>query len=272
VRSESAETAVAEARQRLAEAPTPNPAPATAPDAETAETESAERALPDTPRELEAEIARLTRKRDAIGPVNLRAEADREEVGAERDTLLAEKADLEAAIAKLRGAIGSLNREGRQRLTAAFDRVNTAFAGLFRELFGGGEARLVMVEDEDPLEAGLEILCQPPGKKLSSLSLLSGGEQTLTALSLILAVFLCQPSPICVLDEVDAPLDDSNVARFCALLDRMRRETDTRFLVITHHPLTMSRMDRLYGVTMVERGVSQLVSVDLAAAAALVDA
>ncbi|MEM6422262.1 MAG: chromosome segregation protein SMC, partial [Pseudomonadota bacterium] len=166
----------------------------------------------------------------------------------------------------------SLNREGRQRLLAAFEQVNAEFATLFRRLFGGGEARLVMVEDEDPLEAGLEILCQPPGKKLASLSLLSGGEQTLTALSLILAVFLCQPSPICVLDEVDAPLDDSNTARFCALLDEMRRRTDTRFLIITHHPLTMSRMDRLYGVTMVERGVSQLVSVDLAAAEALVDA
>ncbi|MEO1316706.1 MAG: chromosome segregation protein SMC, partial [Pseudomonadota bacterium] len=134
------------------------------------------------------------------------------------------------------------------------------------------EARLVMVEDEDPLEAGLEILCQPPGKKLASLSLLSGGEQTLTALSLIFAVFLSQPSPICVLDEVDAPLDDSNVDRFCNLLDTMRERTDTRFLIITHHPLTMARMDRLFGVTMVERGVSQLVSVDLAAATKMVDA
>ncbi|HET7408589.1 MAG TPA: chromosome segregation protein SMC, partial [Paracoccaceae bacterium] len=137
---------------------------------------------------------------------------------------------------------------------------------------GGGEARLVMVESDDPLDAGLEILCQPPGKKLSTLSLLSGGEQTLTALSLIFAVFLSNPAPICVLDEVDAPLDESNVTRFCDLLDEMRRRTETRFLIITHHAITMSRMDRLFGVTMVERGVSQLVSVDLGRAAEMVDA
>ncbi|MGF1554336.1 MAG: chromosome segregation protein SMC, partial [Paracoccaceae bacterium] len=221
---------------------------------------------------LEGEIARLTRARDALGAVNLRAEADAAALAAERTALDAERADCEAAVAKLRAGVASLNREGRARRVAAFERINEAFASLFRELFDGGEARLVMIEDEDPLEAGLEILCQPPGKKLASLSLLSGGEQTLTALSLILAVFLCRPSPICVLDEVDAPLDDANVERFCALLDGMIARTDTRFLVITHHPLTMSRMDRLYGVTMVERGVSQLVSVDLARAAALVEA
>jgi len=215
---------------------------------------------------VEAEHARLVRARDALGAVNLRAEADLVEVEAARDALAAEKADLDAAIAKLRGAIRSLNREGRERLVAAFDAVNAKFADLFRSLFGGGEARLVMVESEDPLEAGLEILCQPPGKKLSTLSLLSGGEQTLTALSLIFAVFLTNPAPICVLDEVDAPLDDANVARFCDLLDAMRSRTRTRFLVITHNAITMSRMDRLYGVTMVERGVSQLVSVDLARA------
>ncbi|MEM6488112.1 MAG: chromosome segregation protein SMC, partial [Pseudomonadota bacterium] len=221
---------------------------------------------------LEGEVQRLTRARDALGPVNLRADEDAAALRTEREAMEAEKADLQAAIAKLRAGVAALNREGRQRLILAFDRINGEFATLFRQLFGGGEARLVMVEDEDPLEAGLEILCQPPGKKLSSLSLLSGGEQTLTALSLILAVFLCQPAPICVLDEVDAPLDDANTERFCSLLEEMRKRTATRFLIITHHPLTMARMDRLFGVTMVERGVSQLVSVDLAAAEALVEA
>ncbi|MEM6974186.1 MAG: chromosome segregation protein SMC [Pseudomonadota bacterium] len=223
-------------------------------------------------RALEGEIQRLTRARDALGAVNLRADEDAKELRSEREALEVEKADLDGAIAKLRSGVASLNREGRARLTAAFDAVNREFSALFRRLFGGGEARLVMVENDDPLEAGLEILCQPPGKKLSSLSLLSGGEQTLTALSLILAVFLCQPSPICVLDEVDAPLDDANTDRFCSLLDEMRGRTETRFLVITHHPLTMARMDRLFGVTMVEQGVSQLVSVDLEAAEQLVDA
>ena len=221
--------------------------------------------------EAEGEVARLTRSRDALGAVNLRAEADLAEVQAARDALAGEKADLEGAIAKLRTGIRELNREGRERLIAAFDAVNARFAELFRELFGGGEARLVMVESEDPLDAGLEILCQPPGKKLASLSLLSGGEQTLTALSLIFAVFLTNPAPICVLDEVDAPLDDANVARFCDLLDAMVRSTRTRFLIITHNAITMSRMDRLYGVTMVEQGVSQLVSVDLARAAEMVE-
>lgn len=222
--------------------------------------------------EVEAEIARLRRQRDGLGAVNLRADLDAEEVRAEHDELAAEKADLDAAVEKLRRGIAELNREGRARIMAAFDNVNARFSGLFRHLFGGGEARLVMVESDDPLDAGLEILCQPPGKKLSTLSLLSGGEQTLTALSLIFAVFLSNPAPICVLDEVDAPLDDSNVGRFCDLLDEMRRRTETRFLIITHNPLTMSRMDRLFGVTMVERGVSQLVSVDLDRAAAMVDA
>ena len=183
-----------------------------------------------------------------------------------------EREDLEEAIRKLRHGIATLNREGRGRLLAAFEEVNRNFAVLFRRLFGGGEASLVLVESDDPLEAGLEIMCQPPGKKLSTLSLLSGGEQTLTALSLIFAVFLANPSPICVLDEVDAPLDDANVTRFCDLLDEMTCRTDTRFLIITHHAVTMSRMDRLYGVTMAEKGVSQLVSVDLAAAERIVDA
>jgi len=218
----------------------------------------------------ETEIARLKRARDALGAVNLRADEDARALQAEHDTLMAERADLEAAVARLRGAIGALNREGRERLLAAFEQVNASFAALFTHLFGGGEARLVLVESDDPLEAGLEILCQPPGKKLSSLSLLSGGEQTLTALALIFAVFLTNPSPICVLDEVDAPLDDANVARFCDLLDEMVRRTRTRFLIITHNAITMARMDRLYGVTMVEQGVSQLVSVDLRAAEAMV--
>jgi chromosome segregation protein len=212
---------------------------------------------------IEADVHRLRRQRDALGAVNLRAEEDAREVQTEHDTLASEKTDLEQAIAKLRTGIASLNREGRERLLKAFDEVNVSFARLFTHLFGGGEARLVLVESDDPLEAGLEILCQPPGKKLSTLSLLSGGEQTLTALALIFAVFLANPAPICVLDEVDAPLDDANVTRFCDLLDEMTRQTDTRFLVITHHAVTMARMDRLFGVTMGEQGVSQLVSVDL---------
>jgi len=219
---------------------------------------------------IEADVIRLRRQRDALGAVNLRAEEDAQEIAEEHDTLKAEKLDLEEAIKTLRSGIGSLNREGRERLLTAFDEVNTNFAKLFTHLFGGGEARLVLVESDDPLEAGLEILCQPPGKKLSTLSLLSGGEQTLTALALIFAVFLANPAPICVLDEVDAPLDDANVTRFCDLLDEMTRQTDTRFLIITHHAVTMSRMDRLFGVTMAEQGVSQLVSVDLKKAEQLV--
>ncbi len=218
---------------------------------------------------IEADAVRLRRTRDALGAVNLRAEEDAREVEEEHGNLLAERADLEAAIRKLRGGIGSLNKEGRERLIAAFDQVDSNFASLFKHLFGGGKARLAMVESDDPLDAGLEILCQPPGKKLSTLSLLSGGEQTLTAIALIFAVFLANPAPICVLDEVDAPLDDANVLRFCDLLDEMCRRTETRFLIITHHAVTMSRMDRLFGVTMGEQGVSQLVSVDLKAAESL---
>jgi chromosome segregation protein len=219
---------------------------------------------------LEADVGRLKRQREALGAVNLRAEEDAKTVSAEYDALVAEKVDLEEAIKKLRAGIAGLNREGRERLLTAFEQVNANFATLFTHLFGGGEARLVMVESDDPLEAGLEIMCQPPGKRLSTLSLLSGGEQTLTALALIFGVFLANPAPICVLDEVDAPLDDANVTRFCDLMDEMRRRTETRFLVITHHAVTMSRMDRLFGVTMAEQGVSQLVSVDLNRAAALV--
>jgi chromosome segregation protein len=220
--------------------------------------------------QIDADVTRLRRQREALGAVNLLAEADARKIEAEYDTLAAEKLDLEQAIAKLRLGIASLNREGRERLLTAFEQVNANFATLFTHLFGGGEARLVLVESDDPLEAGLEIMCQPPGKRLAVLSLLSGGEQTLTALALIFGVFLANPAPICVLDEVDAPLDDANVTRFCDLLDEMARRTDTRFLVITHHAVTMARMDRLFGVTMAEQGVSQLVSVDLRKAAALV--
>ncbi|MEL7131086.1 MAG: chromosome segregation protein SMC [Pseudomonadota bacterium] len=219
---------------------------------------------------LETEVGRLKRQRDALGAVNLRAEEDAKEVQEEHDTLVGEKADLEEAIKTLRSGIASLNHEGRERLLTAFEQVNSNFSLLFTHLFGGGEANLVMVESDDPLEAGLEIMCQPPGKKLSTLSLLSGGEQTLTAMALIFAVFLANPAPICVLDEVDAPLDDANVTRFCDLLDEMCRRTDTRFLIITHHAVTMARMDRLFGVTMAEQGVSQLVSVDLKNAETLV--
>jgi len=219
---------------------------------------------------LDQDVGRLKRQREALGAVNLRAEEDAKTVEAEYDALASEKSDLEEAIKKLRAGISGLNKEGRERLLTAFEQVNANFSTLFTHLFGGGEARLVLVESDDPLEAGLEILCQPPGKKLATLSLLSGGEQTLTALALIFGVFLANPAPICVLDEVDAPLDDANVTRFCDLLDEMTRRTDTRFLIITHHAVTMARMDRLFGVTMQEQGVSQLVSVDLKKAEALV--
>jgi chromosome segregation protein len=219
---------------------------------------------------LEADVTRLKRQREALGAVNLRAEDDAKAVQAEHDALATEKSDLEEAVKKLRSGIAGLNREGRERLLTAFEQVNNSFGTLFTHLFGGGEARLVLVESDDPLEAGLEIMCQPPGKKLATLSLLSGGEQTLTAMALIFAVFLANPAPICVLDEVDAPLDDANVTRFCDLLDEMTRRTETRFLIITHHAVTMARMDRLFGVTMAEQGVSQLVSVDLKKAEALV--
>ncbi len=219
---------------------------------------------------LEADVNRHKRQREALGAVNLRAEEDAQEVQQEHENLDREKTDLEEAIKTLRGGIAGLNREGRERLLTAFEQVNTHFTMLFKHLFGGGEANLMMIESDDPLEAGLEIMCQPPGKKLSTMSLLSGGEQTLTAMALIFGVFLANPAPICVLDEVDAPLDDANVARFCDLLDEMCRQTDTRFLIITHHAVTMSRMDRLFGVTMAEQGVSQLVSVDLKKAAAMV--
>jgi chromosome segregation protein len=208
----------------------------------------------------------LRQERERLGAVNLRADEELAEVEASRLRLIAERDDLTEAIKRLRTAIGSLNQEGRQRLIAAFDVVNAHFQDLFTTLFQGGSAELQLVESDDPLEAGLELVAQPPGKKPQTLTLLSGGEQALTAMALIFAVFLTNPSPICVLDEVDAPLDDYNVERFCDLLDEMSKRSDTRFVAITHNPITMARMDRLFGVTMAERGVSQIVSVELAEA------
>ncbi len=213
--------------------------------------------------EIEARLERYRQERERLGGVNLRADEEAREIGARRDQIVAERDDLVAAIHRLRQGIGSLNREGRERLLAAFETVNAHFQRLFTHLFGGGTAELQLTESDDPLEAGLEIVARPPGKKPQIMTLLSGGEQALTALSLIFAVFLTNPAPICVLDEVDAPLDDANVERFCNLLEEMTRQTETRFITITHNPITMSRMNRLFGVTMAERGVSQLVSVDL---------
>jgi chromosome segregation protein len=219
--------------------------------------------------DLEPKLERLKLDRERLGAVNLLAEQELREQSETRERIDTERHELIEAIAKLRGAIGSLNREGRQRLLAAFEEVNGHFKTLFSTLFGGGEAHLALLnadgEDDgkDPLEAGLEIMAAPPGKKITHMTLLSGGEQALTATALIFAVFLTNPAPICVLDEVDAPLDDANVERYCDLLDDMTKRTNTRFLIVTHNAVTMSRMNRLFGVTMAERGVSQLVSVDL---------
>jgi chromosome segregation protein len=230
---------------------------------------------PDEPRNADEEAAkleRLTAERERIGPVNLVAEAELAELDATRAKGAEEAEELTQAIHRLRGSIGNLNREGRVRLLDAYEKVDTHFRRLFTTLFDGGQAHLELVESDDPLEAGLEIMAQPPGKRLSTLTLLSGGEQALTAIALIFAIFLTNPAPICVLDEVDAPLDDANVERFCELLHRMTQETDTRYLIVTHNAVTMSRMDRLYGVTMIEKGVSRLVSVDLGAAETLLAA
>jgi len=198
-----------------------------------------------------------------MGAVNLRADLETKEIDDELETMSTEKNELDAAIKKMRESIEELNKEGRARLLKAFDKVNNHFKDVFVKLFNGGKAHLELVDADDPLDAGLEMMVSPPGKKLQSMSLLSGGEQALTAMSLIFAIFLTNPSPICVLDEVDAPLDDANVERFCNLLDDISAKTQTKFMIITHHALTMSRMDRLFGVTMAERGVSQIVSVDL---------
>jgi chromosome segregation protein len=219
--------------------------------------------------QLERRLERLLKERDDMGPVNLLAETEAQELDTRIAGLRNEREDLIAAIARLRQGIAELNREGRERLLASFKAVDDHFRELFVRLFGGGRAHLTLTESDDPLEAGLEIMASPPGKRLQSLSLLSGGEKALTALALIFAVFMTNPAPICVLDEVDAPLDDANVDRFCSLMEDLANNTATRFLVVTHHRMTMSRMDRLYGVTMAERGISRLVSVDLRAAEAL---
>jgi chromosome segregation protein len=218
---------------------------------------------------IEARLAKLMRERDGLGPVNLVAESETEEIGGQVASLERERADLTEAIGRLRRGAAALDEEGRQRLADAFARVNRHFTDLFTRLFGGGQAQLALTEDDDPLAAGLEIMASPTGKRLQSLSLLSGGEQALTALALLFAVFLTKPAPVCVLDEVDAPLDDANVDRLCSLVADIADTTGTRFLLVTHHRITMARADRLFGVTMAERGVSQLVSVDLARAARL---
>jgi chromosome segregation protein len=215
---------------------------------------------------------RLTAERERIGPVNLVAERELAELEASGAGIAAEREELGLAVNRLRGSIGTLNREGRQRLLAAYEAVDGHFRRLFATLFNGGQAHLELIDSDDPLEAGLEIMAQPPGKRLQSLTLLSGGEQALTAVALIFALFLTNPAPICVLDEVDAPLDDANIERFCDLLDRMTQETATRYLIVTHNAVTMSRMHRLFGVTMIEKGVSRLVSVDLQAAETLLAA
>jgi chromosome segregation protein len=227
-------------------------------------------AIPADPAGVEQHLRALERDRDALGLVNLRAEEEAQEYAGRLEGLRIEQADLSGAVARLRQGIEELNAEGRERLMAAFEVINGHFQSLFQALFGGGEAELRLVESDDPLEAGLEIFACPPGKRMATMSLMSGGEQALTAAALIFGVFLANPAPICVLDEVDAPLDDANVDRFCNMLNEMRQRTETRFVAITHNPVTMARMDRLFGVTMPERGISQLVSVDLRQAEALV--
>jgi chromosome segregation protein len=213
--------------------------------------------------EESATMDRLVAERERLGPVNLMAADELAELEQQLGSSVTEQAELSEAVNRLRGSIGNLNREGRERLRTAFEQVDQHFRRLFSRLFEGGQAHLALVDSDDPLEAGLEIFAQPPGKRLQSLTLLSGGEQALTAIALIFALFLTNPAPICVLDEVDAPLDDANIERFCDLLDAMVAETDTRYLIVTHNAVTMSRMHRLFGVTMIEKGVSRLVSVDL---------
>jgi len=210
------------------------------------------------------------RAREKLGSVNLRADVETEKYENEIKKMEQDRQDLVTAIIKLKESINELNQKGRERLLEAFERVNRKFNEVYTKLFNGGNAKLELVDSDDPLDAGLELLVSPPGKRLQSITLLSGGEQALTALSLIFAVFLSNPSPICVLDEVDAPLDDANVTRFCNLLYELTKITNTRFIIVTHHALTMSKMDRLYGVTMPEKGVSQLVAVDLQKAESMV--
>ena len=223
-----------------------------------------------TMEEQEKKVEKIRKSREALGSVNLRADEETKKYEEEIKKMEDDRADLYSAIVKLKSSIEELNQKGRERLMDAFTKVNRKFNEVYTKLFSGGSAKLELVDSDDPLEAGLEMLVSPPGKRLQSITLLSGGEQALTALSLIFAVFLVNPSPICVLDEVDAPLDDANVTRFCALLDELTKITNTKFIIITHHALTMSRMHRLYGVTMPEKGISQLVSVDLQKAEGLV--
>ena len=227
------------------------------------------KALPDAI-EQEDKLDAKKNKRETLGSVNLRADEETEKYKTIINKMDADREDLVSAISKLRNSINELNQKGRERLLEAFEKVSRKFSEVYTKLFSGGNAKLEFVDSEDPLEAGLDMLVSPPGKRLQSITLLSGGEQALTALSLIFAVFLTSPSPICVLDEVDAPLDDANVTRFCALLNELTKMTETKFIIITHHALTMSKMDRLYGVTMPEKGISQLVSVDLQKAEELV--
>ena len=225
--------------------------------------------LPDTVTQ-EEELDEKKRKREKLGSVNLRADEETSKYEIEIKRMEHDRQDLATAITKLKESINELNQRGREKLLEAFEKVNRKFNEVYTKLFSGGNAKLELVDSDDPLEAGLEMLVSPPGKRLQSITLLSGGEQALTALALIFAVFLTNPSPICVLDEVDAPLDDANVARFCNLLDQLTKITSTRFIIVTHHALTMSKMDRLYGVTMPEKGISQLVAVDLQKAESMV--
>ena len=215
-------------------------------------------------------VEKIKKQRESLGSVNLRADEETKKYEQEIKKMEDDRADLYSAIVKLKTSIDELNQKGRERLLDAYTKVNRKFSEVYTKLFNGGTAKIELVDSDDPLEAGLEMYVSPPGKRLQSITLLSGGEQALTALSLVFAVFLVNPSPICVLDEVDAPLDDANVTRFCGLLDELVKITKTKFILITHHALTMSRMHRLYGVTMAEQGVSQLVSVDLQKAEELV--
>ena len=210
------------------------------------------------------------REREKLGSVNLRADEETSKYEIEIKKMENDRQDLVQAISKLKDSISELNQKGRERLLEAFEKVNRKFNEVYTKLFNGGSAKLELVDSDDPLEAGLELLVSPPGKRLQSITLLSGGEQALTALSLIFAVFLTNPAPICVLDEVDAPLDDANVTRFCNLLEELTKITQTRFVIVTHHALTMSKMNKLYGVTMPEKGISQLVAVDLQKAESMV--
>ena len=220
--------------------------------------------------EQEDKLEKIKKQREALGSVNLRADEETKKYSDEIKKMEDDRADLYSAIVKLKTSIDELNQKGREKLLNAFTKVNRKFNDVYTKLFNGGSAKLELVDSDDPLEAGLEMLVSPPGKRLQSITLLSGGEQALTALSLVFAVFLVNPSPICVLDEVDAPLDDANVTRFCSLLDELVKTTKTKFIIISHHALTMSRMHRLYGITMPEKGVSQLVAVDLQKAEELV--